>query len=70
MTEASAGLKTSKVLLDVAGTHFPPIKFCLGFASQLVTRGLIASAGRLVGARPFPFPLMRDVFAVRALMRR
>ena len=68
MTEPSAGLKTSKVLRDAAGIHFPPIKFCLGFASHLATAELIASAERLAGA--WPFPLIRDAFAVRALMRR
>jgi hypothetical protein len=34
----------------------------LGLANQLATRELTASAGGLAGLRPFPSPLIRDVF--------
>jgi hypothetical protein len=69
MTEASAGLKTSKVLLDADGTHLPPMRLSLGLASQLEIPELIAGAARLAGVRPLRLPL-RDVFKVRALIRR
>jgi hypothetical protein len=52
MTEASAGLKTSNVLPDAAGTHLPPIKFNFGRFSQLATRELIPGVARLDGLWP------------------
>src|ERR1035438_4495680 len=54
MTEASAGLNTSIVLPDAAGTHFPAIRFCLGLASHAVTSERIAGPERLAEGWPLP----------------
>src|SRR4029077_5846909 len=70
MTEASAGLKTSNVLPDAAGTHLQPIKFNFGRFSQLATRELIPGVARLDEWWPFPWlPLVR-LLSAGVLMRR
>ena len=68
MTEPSAGLKTSKVLCEAAGTHFPAIRFCFGFVSHFETAELIAGPDSFLGAWPFPLTRREDLRA-RLLMR-
>jgi hypothetical protein len=70
MTEASAGLKTSNVLPDAAGTHLPPIKFNFGRFSQLATRELIPAVARLDGLWPFPWLALARLLSAGVLMRR
>jgi hypothetical protein len=70
MTEASAGLKTSNVLPDAAGTHLPPIKFNFGRFSQLATRELIPGVARLDGLWPFPWLPLARFLSAGVLMRR
>src|SRR5262245_52263985 len=70
MTEASAGLKTSNVLPDAAGTHLPPIKFNFGRFSQLATRELIPGVARLDGLWPFPWLPLARLSSAGVLVRR
>jgi hypothetical protein len=70
ITEASAGLKTSNVLPDAAGTHLPPIKFNFGRFSQLATRELIPGVARLDGLWPFHWLPLARLLSAGVLMRR
>src|ERR1039457_4627798 len=54
MTEASAGLNTSRVLPEAAGTHLPAIRLCLVLASHAATSERIAGPERLREGWPLP----------------
>ncbi len=54
MTEASAGLKTSKVLPEAAGTHLPAMRLRFGLASQAATLELTAGPEDFEEVWPFP----------------
>src|SRR5438067_341327 len=73
ITDASAGLKTSKVLPDAAETHFPAMRFCFGLASHAPTPELIAGLDDGEEAWPLPVgvrPAVRLLLGRRTLVRR
>src|SRR5205814_2166107 len=59
MTDASAGLKTSKALPEAAGTHLPLMRLCFGFASQAATLEPMGGPECLAEVSPLPLGLWR-----------